>query len=336
MKPASSEGAGIFVFESVMSDSSISPGMGLLFTIFTPTFNRRETLPRVYQSLLAQDLSREGFEWLVVDDGSSDGTGALFDEWIQKAPFPIRYLWQPNGGKHRAWNRGVQEARGELFVCVDSDDSIPANALSTLESIWSRIPESKRAEVAGILARCQDPEGKALGPLFPVPEATFDELVFRYGWHVDSLQAVRLSLLRSNPFPPGPASLLVPEGTLWHKISGNFPWVLTSTPLLTYYSGVYGRTDQLSRSHALPIGLQAPGMALALESVLDNSFSYFRVSPLAFVRASVHFSRFLFHTEGRAMPRILRLKRAGARALCLGTLPLGSGVFLLDLLRGRV
>lgn len=99
-----------------------------MITIFTPTYNRAYRLPNLYKSL--QEQTCKDFEWLVVDDGSTDNTSKLFEQWqAEENSFPIRYFKQPNGGKHRAINRGVKEAKGELFFIVDSDDTLSSNAI---------------------------------------------------------------------------------------------------------------------------------------------------------------------------------------------------------------
>ena len=90
-------------------------------TVFTPTYNRAYIIENLYRSLQRQTCME--FEWLVVDDGSSDGTEALFEKWVKEEnPFPIRYHKKENGGKCRAINRGLEMADGELFFTVDSDD----------------------------------------------------------------------------------------------------------------------------------------------------------------------------------------------------------------------
>ena len=86
------------------------------FTVCTPTFNRAHTLDRVYDSLMAQTF--KDFEWVIIDDGSSDRTKELVSEWQSEAPFPIRYEFQKNQGKHIAVNLGAQLAAGELFLVV--------------------------------------------------------------------------------------------------------------------------------------------------------------------------------------------------------------------------
>src|ERR1700736_1708087 len=92
------------------------------FTVFTPTYNRAHTLHRVFNSLKAQSF--RDFEWVLVDDGSTDNTEELAELWIKTADFPIRYFWQKNSGKHIAYNFGIREARGQMFAVLDSDDAL--------------------------------------------------------------------------------------------------------------------------------------------------------------------------------------------------------------------
>ena len=94
-------------------------------TIFTPTHNRAYILPKLYESLCGQTC--QDFEWLIVDDGSTDNTKELVDEWIGEGRIAIRYVYQQNGGKMRAYNKAASLADSELFVCVDSDDQLTKN-----------------------------------------------------------------------------------------------------------------------------------------------------------------------------------------------------------------
>ena len=97
-------------------------------TVFTPTYNRAYILGDLYHSLQRQTCM--DFEWLIVDDGSADDTKALVASWQgEENPFPIRYVYQENGGKCRAINRGLKEADGCLFFTVDSDDYLTDDAI---------------------------------------------------------------------------------------------------------------------------------------------------------------------------------------------------------------
>ena len=110
-----------------------------MITVFTPTYNRGTLLNRLYQSLSAQ--SYKDFEWIIVDDGSSDDT-ALIVELLQSNhfsnDFPILYHKKENGGKHTAINVGVKKAQGDLFFIADSDDILPSNALLTIAKVWEQ------------------------------------------------------------------------------------------------------------------------------------------------------------------------------------------------------
>ena len=88
-------------------------------TIFTPTYNRAYILPKLYDSLCEQTC--QDFDWLIVDDGSTDHTKELVGDWIKEKKISIRYVCQENGGKMRAYNKAVSLTETELFVCIDSD-----------------------------------------------------------------------------------------------------------------------------------------------------------------------------------------------------------------------
>ena len=112
-------------------------------TVFTPTYNRAYIIENLYRSLQRQTC--HDFEWLVVDDGSSDNTEELFRTWQQEEnPFPIRYFRQENGGKHRAINRGLELAEGELFFTVDSDDYLTDDAVEKVLRWATELPKGEK------------------------------------------------------------------------------------------------------------------------------------------------------------------------------------------------
>ena len=110
-------------------------------TIFTPTYNRAHTISRVYKSILHQDPNLlDEIEWLIVDDGSSDNTESIVREWMDASlPFTLRYIKQTNGGKHIAFNRAVQEAHGDYFFTVDSDDWLADDSIKNIFCLSAQI-----------------------------------------------------------------------------------------------------------------------------------------------------------------------------------------------------
>jgi len=108
-------------------------------TVFTPTYNRAYILGQLYRSLQRQTCT--DFEWLIVDDGSADDTKSLVASWQgEENPFPIRYIYQENGGKCRAINRGLKEADGRLFFTVDSDDYLTDDAIEKVIAWDKELP----------------------------------------------------------------------------------------------------------------------------------------------------------------------------------------------------
>ena len=132
-------------------------------TVFTPAYNRAHTLPRTYESLLAQDC--KDFVWLVVDDGSTDSTRELVAQWQQRDNgFPIEYIYKENGGMHTAHNTAYAHIRTELNVCVDSDDMLAPGAVRSICRAWETAREQ---DVAGLIALDADFSGSVIGKGFP-------------------------------------------------------------------------------------------------------------------------------------------------------------------------
>jgi glycosyltransferase involved in cell wall biosynthesis len=97
------------------------------FSLVIPTRNRAQALRLTLQHLSLSNYPFDDFEVLVVDDGSSDHTAAVLDEWSQK--LPLRWFYQDHGGTSRARNRAIQEARGRHILFIDDDVLVPPDFL---------------------------------------------------------------------------------------------------------------------------------------------------------------------------------------------------------------
>lgn len=187
-------------------------------TVFTPTYNRAYILENLYRSLQRQRYT--DFEWLIVDDGSQDGTDELVSRWQQdQNVFPIRYIRQENGGKCRAINRGLTLARGELFFTVDSDDYLTDDALEKAVRWERELPrDQKFCGVAGNLGTAPDTT-----PNTPVPGEYFDGTAFdRYG-KVDGERAMIFytRIHRQYPYPEFPGEKFMTEAVAWNRMAGD-------------------------------------------------------------------------------------------------------------------
>lgn len=105
--------------------SSASP----LISVIIPAYNTQDYLPRCLDSLLYQTLS--DFELLLIDDGSTDGTGAIAGRYAA-TDSRVRVIHKENGGVSSARNRGLEVARGEFITFVDSDDMVLPTYLEKL------------------------------------------------------------------------------------------------------------------------------------------------------------------------------------------------------------
>ena len=188
-------------------------------TVFTPTYNRGYIIEQLYAALLRQSCM--DFEWLVVDDGSSDNTAELFADWVARDnPFSIRYYQKENGGKHRAINEGARLAWGELFFIVDSDDYVTDDAVDTiLRQVYS-IPDLVRENLAGICNLRGCPNGAVLGTTFEGEYLDCTSLERRkFGIDGDKAEVFFTDVLRKYPFPEFKGEKFVTEAVVWDAMA---------------------------------------------------------------------------------------------------------------------
>ena len=215
-----------------------------MFTVFTPTYNRAHTLQRVFESLNAQTF--RDFEWLIMDDGSSDNTTELVDEWKNTSSIPIRFIWQENQGKHIAYNRGVQEARGKLFVALDSDDACVPDTLAQFKHYWESIPPDIRDQFSGVAVHCMDPQGHMVGT--PYPSAIVDTTAIEMlnnGIQGEKWGIHQTSILKKFPYPEIIGEKWCPEGLVWNRIAQHYKMRFVNIVLRIYIPNISGITSSI-------------------------------------------------------------------------------------------
>ena len=163
-------------------------------TVFTPTYNRAHTLTRTYKSLCSQ--SCKDFEWLVIDDGSTDDTQKLIRRFIDEAVIPIRYIYKENGGLYTGYNTAYANIETELNVCIDSDDYMPDNAVALILQTWRERGSEQYAGIVGLdfYADSKEP----IGGRFPeqMTECWFLELSVKGLHRGDTKQVMRTDLMK--------------------------------------------------------------------------------------------------------------------------------------------
>jgi glycosyltransferase involved in cell wall biosynthesis len=300
------------------------------FTVFTPTYNRAHTLARVYKSLLEQP--HDLFHWLVVDDGSTDGTRELICELQSRSPFHIDYLYQPNGGKHRAHNASLSHLNGRFTIILDSDDALLPNAIRLLDLNWQEVEQSGDS-IAGIVSASVDEYGNQVGN---APQGSFHEgkilsLILRGLLDGEKLPCYRSEVLRANPFPERDSdNNLVPEGVIWLTIGEKFGVRCLHTPTRIYFSQDTTH-DSLMKRNRSPIS-NPWGRALLMRRTLAYASRYFLVRPWFFVKSAANFTRFSLHLPRASFKSEPRLEIFPA-TLVVFCYPLGLGLYALDKFR---
>ena len=188
----------------------------MFLSVITPTYNRAHTLGRCYDSLCAQ--TDKDFEWIVVDDGSSDTTEALISGFILENKIPIRYFYQENGGKQRAHNRGVYNALGDMCVCVDSDDALTPGAVEMAKATWQSRGDNN---TIGILAKRGDFEkGEPICTDWPdfLKQSKMIELQEEYNFSGDTVLFFDTAVLKEHYFREFEGEKFVPEDSLYAEL----------------------------------------------------------------------------------------------------------------------
>lgn len=188
-----------------------------LISVFTPTYNRAALLSRLYNSLGVQTY--KNFEWIIVDDGSYDNTKEVVETFIRKGNINIQFVYQQNGGKHRAINNGAQLAKGELFFIVDSDDLLPHTALEVVVDHYKSIEDNNLfAGVSGIDGYF---DGQNIGTGLPSEIIDCNSIDIRYKYHVkgDLKEVFRTSVIKEFPFPEIDGERFCPEALVWNRIA---------------------------------------------------------------------------------------------------------------------
>ena len=193
------------------------------FTIFTPTFNRKELLEKLYKSLQKQTF--KDFEWLMIDDGSDDGTKEKVEEFLSEKKLDIKYYFKENGGKQRAYNFATDKANGEIFICLDSDDEYVENGLETILKYWKKY--EKNNNIAGMGYLSTYPNREVIGSSFPEKEmiSTQFDIYNKYEVKGDKGLMFRTEIIKKYKFPVFDDEKFITEAVVYNRICEKYKMV---------------------------------------------------------------------------------------------------------------
>lgn len=219
-------------------------------TVFTPTYNRAHLLPRLYESLCRQ--TSKDFIWLVIDDGSSDGTADLVQSWIKEGKIEIQYHFKKNGGMHTGHNAAYRLIETELNVCIDSDDYMPDGAIEKILNAWNSAID--KTKIAGIIGLDADQKGNLIGTSIPenLSKGSLDELYKKHGVKGDKKIVLRTDVVRKYPaYPEFEGEKLVPLGILYMMIGKDYDFIYKNEVYCIVEYQAEGSSNTIFRQYKL-------------------------------------------------------------------------------------
>ncbi|MGL5917888.1 MAG: glycosyltransferase family A protein [Cetobacterium sp.] len=193
-----------------------------MITIFTPTYNRADTLERLYKSLINQTV--KNFEWIIIDDGSFDKTEEVIEKFIKEKKIKIVYKKVTNGGKMRAINKGVLLASSNLFFIVDSDDYLNEKAVEIILEEYITLPEEYAGLVFKKIKISELKENIIKASDFGDYQIDSNPIDVFYNKKIlgDKAEIVKTSIIKEFPFPEIDNEKFIPEGYVWNQIGENY------------------------------------------------------------------------------------------------------------------
>lgn len=185
-------------------------------TVITPVYNRQRTIRRTIRSVEKQTF--RNIEYIIIDDGSTEKIDSIIQEYMSSTNLPVMFIKKGNGGVHTARNAGYRQARGELVLCIDSDDELIHDACEIFHKTWVSIPKNKRKEYWQIKAQCVDQNGNITAKLFPsninsLPNKKARKYFSMAGGEQIGCRVAKI--MKNNLFPEPEGISFVIEGVVW-------------------------------------------------------------------------------------------------------------------------
>lgn len=297
-----------------------------MISVITPTYNRAHLLHRIYESLKSQTY--KNFEWIVIDDGSTDNTEQIIETWISDGIIRILYFYQQNSGKHEAINHGVRKASGQWITIIDSDDAFRFDSFEVFLNEYEKIPDEEKKYFKGVTARCYAADGVSiLGTPFPKSMTFIDakETDFKYKYRIkgELWGMTKKSVFEEFPFPKLKRAHFYPESVLWDTVSEKYFTRYINIPLRYYYFDAENsvtRTEKYTRFRE--------NYELWIHNINKNS-RYFIYSPKMVIKSYIGFTMDTLFCGYKYTKSLDRINGPFKKVLCVIFAPVGLLCFLL-------
>ena len=291
------------------------------FSVITPTYNRSHFIHRVYQSLYNQTF--QDFEWIVINDGSTDDTDKIVSQLIHEAPFPIQYVYQKHSGLHVSRNKGIAMARGYLSVFLDDDDVLLPHALERFWYWWNQIPQAQQDKFAGVTALCADlVTGEIIGDRFPQDMMVANNVQMFGVLRIrgDKARCFRTEVLRAYPWPTDIGSY-VTAALVYNRISKSYLLLFVNEVLMLKQVGT--THPRITHKKKQLLAKSPYATRLYFKEYLEHPLPL-----LERLRALAHYVRYSFHGN---ISLCKQIAESPYKLLCLFALPVGYLLYRKDL-----
>lgn len=252
------------------------------FTVFTPVYNCENTIERVYNSLLNQTYSN--FEWLIINDGSTDNSNLVIEKLLTDTSLNIRYINNKiNQHKMACFMQAIDLADGEFLLTFDADDECVDHALETFEKSYNDINEDQKPLISAVTGLCVDQFGKQIGDAYPT-QPYFNNTFKTYA--VDKIMGekwgfTKTNILRNVSYSEAfVANGFMPEGLIWNLLSKTgFQTKYINQTLRIYHTGL---EHSISSS-----GFEKTALGSATQYIANCNWffnSYVFKAPLFFIK----------------------------------------------------
>ncbi len=267
----------------------------MFFTIMTPSFNRAHTLHRVYSSLCEQEF--KDFEWIIIDDGSTDNTEKLVEKFIREGKIEkIHYIKKQNQGKVIAVNDALKISSGDWFIVFDSDDWCTEDALL---QIYNEIEELTKnnilTEYSGISCLKAYNSGEVVGEDYSRMSKYGESYIDRFNKRIDGdkWEIIRTDIHRSQVYDIEENEKYMAPSYAWLKIGKIHKTVFLNKVL----SIIEYQKDGITRNnikHRAGSPLSTARYYSYAESISSSKFMRYR--------CQINKERFYFHAKKNEIP----------------------------------
>lgn len=289
-------------------------------TVFTPLYNRSKSIYKVYESLCKQ--SCYDFEWLVINDGSNDGSDLIMNDILKNHsyPFNISFFSQENNGLTRTINKAIQLSKGILFFRLDSDDYALPDAIYNILNYYKLIENDKSLCSITFLSQTSDGKINGIHPFNRIKRSNFSEYRDRYKAIGDRAEVMKIDIYKKFKYPEIHNEKFCPEGIVWNRIASQYDTIYI--PKAIYVKG--DPEDSITANIYNNLRKNSKGVALYYKEILCNSNFSFRYR---FINA-IKYYRYAYFAK---YPMIKDIP-----FLMLFALPLGWLIMLFDIIRNKL